>query len=104
VETHAGSENGNGVALRLPGRNKREKRREWGGGGGCLAFYQLKKEGGRRACGVGAPAGSGALPVEVDGAEWRGAGEEGGSSRVGRDWAVAVGRAEEMVRFLIYSN
>jgi hypothetical protein len=82
------------------------KGRKGGSGeeGGCLAFYQLKKEGGQRACGVGAPAGSGALPVEVDGAEWRGAGEEGGSSRVGRDWAVAVGRAEEMVRFLIYSN
>jgi hypothetical protein len=83
------------------------KGRKGGSGeeGGCLAFYQLKKEGGQRACGVGAPAGSGALPVEVDGAEWHGAGEEGGgSSRVGRDWAVAVGRAEEMVRFLIYSN
>jgi hypothetical protein len=56
------------------------KGRKGGSGeeGGCLAFYQLKKEGGHRACGVGAPAGSGALPVEVDGAEWRGAGEEGG--------------------------
>jgi hypothetical protein len=58
-----------------PVETEERKRREWGGGRG------------RRARRVEAPAGSGALPAEVDGARRHGAGEEGvrsGGPQLGR--------------------
>jgi hypothetical protein len=95
VETHAKSENGDGVARRLPGRNRGEKRREWGGGRG------------RRARRVGAPAGSGALPAEVDGARRHGAGEEGvrsGGPQLGRCSGPAQRNSKVFDLFKLTSN
>jgi hypothetical protein len=103
AKTHPKSENGDGVTQGLPGQNRGEKRREWGGGGGPTCCH-LEKEGGGDVCVEWVP-----RPAAAWFQRWRmvlGGMEQGrrGSGRVGHDWAVAVGRPKETVRFLIYSN
>jgi hypothetical protein len=59
-------------------RSKQKGEKEGVGRRGVSGILPVEEGRGATCVRRGAPAGSGALPVEVDGAEWRGAGEEGG--------------------------